>query len=575
MAFQRKTEILGIHVGGDRLYYAHLKRGLLGGWAPKLPIPAFEAWGSFPEGNPSGLRRFLSRIPSASGRAIYLALPRHHFFIRNLELPPMSREDALAAVEASLKISAHLPVAEIYYDIHLCPLADRRVHGLLIYARKQDVDPYLEACRTTGHRLELEGISPFILGIGSWLSRQHYSLPLALLLDQGQDRELGVFAKNGTLYSVAATDIESDTLRQNVAARYPEVGERFFSFSGSEAKLSELPVPAVDHCFSLPPVQENPAVAALAPVLAGQQPVCVDERPVKLKQVHPLPWLLLAAFLLAFFCGGLSCRAGEAGGILPQILTKLGEFLEQSEEVRRYIISSSIYPSILLSVGFLSILIIVGFVVPRFADIFADLGQQLPLSTRMLMSASHFLQRWWLVLSILLAVLIFGGRRLARTPKGKSFLDRLSLRLPGLGTLGLDIQVSRFARTLGTLIISGVPLLKAIDISGKVVANSLIRADIDRIYQQVKTGKRISQLMRDGGLFPVKMVQMVTLGEETGQIGKMLETAANELDRTIEIRIKRYLALVEPIAILLMGLIIGAVVISMLSAILGINDINF
>ena len=268
-------------------------------------------------------------------------------------------------------------------------------------------------------------------------------------------------------------------------------------------------------------------------------------------------------------------RAGEAGGILPQILTKLGEFLEQSEEVRRYIISSSIYPSILLSVGFLSILIIVGFVVPRFADIFADLGQQLPLSTRMLMSASHFLQRWWLVLVALLAACVFGGRRLAQTPNGKNFLDRVSLRLPGLGSLGLDIQVSRFARTLGTLIMSGVPLLKAIEISGKVVSNSLIRLDIDRIYQQVKTGKRISQLMREGGIFPVKMIQMVTLGEETGQIGKMLETAASELDRTIEIRIKRYLALVEPIAILLMGLIIGAVVISMLSAILGINDITF
>ncbi|MCK4377860.1 MAG: PilN domain-containing protein [Deltaproteobacteria bacterium] len=323
MAFQRKIEILGIHVGGDRLYYAHLKRGLLGGWAPKRLIPAFEAWGSFPEANPSGLRRFLSRIPSASGRAIYLALPRHHFFIRNLELPPMSREDALAAVEASLKISAHLPVAEIYYDIHLCPLADRRVHGLLIYARKQDVDPYLEACRTTGHRLELEGISPFILGIGSWLSRQHYSLPLALLLGQGQDRELGVFAKNGTLYSVAATDIESDILRQNVAARYPEVGERFFSFSGSEAKLSELPVPAVDRCFSLPPAAENPAVAALAPVLAGQQPVCVDERPVKLKQVHPLPWLLLMVLVLALLCGGLSWRARVVDRTLQQELSVL------------------------------------------------------------------------------------------------------------------------------------------------------------------------------------------------------------------------------------------------------------
>ncbi|MBN2232426.1 MAG: type II secretion system F family protein [Deltaproteobacteria bacterium] len=268
-------------------------------------------------------------------------------------------------------------------------------------------------------------------------------------------------------------------------------------------------------------------------------------------------------------------RAGEAGGILPRILTKLGEFLEQSEAVRRFIISSSIYPSILLSVGFLSVIVIVGFVVPRFSEIFADIGQQLPLSTRMLMAGSDFLQHWWPAFLAAIAGLVVGGRWYLRTPAGRGVRDRALLRLPGLGTLGLDIQVSRFSRTLGTLIQSGVPLLKAIAIAGKVVANSVITAEIERLYQQVKTGKRISALMREGGVFPIKLVQMVTLGEETGQIGRMFEAAANELDRTIEIRIKRYLALVEPIAILLMGLVIGAVVISMLSAILGINDITF
>ncbi len=268
-------------------------------------------------------------------------------------------------------------------------------------------------------------------------------------------------------------------------------------------------------------------------------------------------------------------RAGEAGGILPEIMAKLGEFLEQSEEIRRYIISSSIYPAILLSVGFLSVLVIVGFVVPRFAAIFADLGQDLPLSTRVLMAVSGFFQRWWLLLLAGAAALAAAGRRLLRTPGGRAWFDRVYLRLPGLGSLGLDIQVSRFARTLGTLIQSGVPLLKAISIAGSVVHNTLLHADIERLYQQVRTGKKISFLMREGGIFPPKMIQMVTLGEETGQIGRMLETAADELDRGIEIRIKRYLALVEPLAILLMGLVIGAVVISMLSAILGINDINF
>jgi type II secretory pathway component PulF len=268
-------------------------------------------------------------------------------------------------------------------------------------------------------------------------------------------------------------------------------------------------------------------------------------------------------------------RAGEAGGILPRILTKLGEFLEQSEAVRRFIISSSIYPSILLSVGLLSVIVIVGFVVPRFSEIFADIGQQLPLSTRVLMAGSDFLKHWWPAFLAVVAALVLGGRWYIRTPAGRGVRDRVLLRLPGLGTLGLDIQVSRFSRTLGTLIQSGVPLLKAIAIAGKVVTNSVITAEIERLYQQVKTGKRISMLMREGGVFPIKLVQMVTLGEETGQIGRMLEAAANELDRTIEIRIKRYLALVEPIAILLMGLVIGAVVISMLSAILGINDITF
>ena len=309
MALQRKTEILGIHAGGDRLYYAHVKRGLLGSWAPKPPVPAFEAWGSFPEADPSGLRRFLSRIPPSAGRAIYLSLPRSFFFIRNLDLPPMSREDALASVEASMEISAHLPVGEIYYDIHLCPLEDRRVHGLLIYARRQDLDPFLEVVSRTAHRRELEGLFPFILGVGSWVFRQRYELPLALLFGWREERELGVFAGNGTLYSVAATDVDHAALRQSVAARYPAVGERFFSFSGEEESLPVLPSPGVDRCFSLPPLSENPAVAALAPELAGQQPVCVDERPVTLKQVRPLPWLLLAAFLLTLLCVGLSWRA--------------------------------------------------------------------------------------------------------------------------------------------------------------------------------------------------------------------------------------------------------------------------
>ena len=322
MTLQRKTEILGMYCG-ERLFYAGLKRGLVGGWQPKPAFPGFAPWGDVSQSGPAGLKRLLSRIPPTAGRAIYLALSRHYFFTRNLDLPPMSREDALAAVEASLQVSAHLPLAEIYYDIHLCPLADRRVHGLLIYARRQDMDPFLEAVRSTGHQRELEGLFPYILGLGAWVARQGYALPLALVVGQEGERELGVFAKNGTLYAASVAELESNLWQQNMVVRYPELKERLFSAAGGDETLSVIPDPAVDRCFSLPPAAENPAVAALAPVLAGWQPVCVDDRPVKLKQVHPLPWLLLAAFLLAFFCGGLSWRARVVDRALQRDLSVL------------------------------------------------------------------------------------------------------------------------------------------------------------------------------------------------------------------------------------------------------------
>lgn len=322
MVFQRKTEILGIYCG-ERLFYAGLKRGLVGGWQPKALLPGSAPREDSTLSGTSGLKHLLSRIPPSAARAIYLALPRHYFFIRNLDLPPMSREDALAAVEASLPVSAHLPLAEIYYDIHLCPLADRRVHGLLVYARRQDIDPFLEILHNAGHQRELEGLFPDIIGLGAWVARQGYSLPLALVSAREGERELGVFAKNGTLYAASVAELESNLWQQNMVARYPRLKERLFSLAGGDEHLPLLPAPAVDRCFSLPSVEENPAVAALAPVLAGWQPVCVDARPVKLKQVHPLPWLLLAAFLLALFCGGLSWRARVVDARLQQELSGL------------------------------------------------------------------------------------------------------------------------------------------------------------------------------------------------------------------------------------------------------------
>jgi len=268
-------------------------------------------------------------------------------------------------------------------------------------------------------------------------------------------------------------------------------------------------------------------------------------------------------------------RVGEMGGVLGPVLDKLAGFLERTEEIKRFIVSSAIYPSILMGIGIVSVVVIMGFVVPKFAAIFTDMKQKIPASTMALIQISAFLRAWWWALVLGVVALVAGIWAWARTAAGKAVIDRFSIRLPGIGTLLLDIQVSRFARTLGTLVQSGVPLLKALSIVRNVVSNVLVKRASETIYREVKEGKRVSRLMKEQKVFPAMAVQMVALGEETGKIGEMLTSVADDLDTRIQSRIKSYLSLLEPIAILAMGLIIGGVVISMLTAIFGLNDIEF
>ncbi|MBW1900104.1 MAG: type II secretion system F family protein [Deltaproteobacteria bacterium] len=268
-------------------------------------------------------------------------------------------------------------------------------------------------------------------------------------------------------------------------------------------------------------------------------------------------------------------RVGEMGGILPQVMENLAQFMERSREIRKFIISSSVYPAILLFVSIVSVLVIMGFVVPRFAGIFSDLGQEIPFSTEILIRMSNFLRQWGLWTLLFVALCSVWLWRMAQTPGGKDRLDSLIIRSPFFGALVTDIQVSRFARTLGTLVVSGVPLLKALSIAQDVVENNVVKAAVDHIYHQVKEGKRISALMKDQDTFPAMAVQMVSLGEESGKLGEMLVLVAEELDNSIQAKIKACLALLEPATILFMGLIIGGIVISMLSAIFGINEIQF
>ena len=268
-------------------------------------------------------------------------------------------------------------------------------------------------------------------------------------------------------------------------------------------------------------------------------------------------------------------RVGEMGGVLPEVLGRLEDFLTRSREIKRFVITSSIYPSILVLVGIASIFILVTFVVPKFGQIFEDLNQPMPFMTLVIVRASIFLQRFWWVFLGLTGALYILLRIKLNTPEGRSLFDKYVLKTPIAGHLIRFIEFGRMARTLGTLLESGIPILKGISLSKEVLANSVLKSSLDDIYKGVRQGKSMSLLMKQNPLFPSLMVHMVAVGEETGSLGQMLLKVADDFDEKIQSRTKMLLSLIEPLTIVFMGVIIGGIIVSMLLAIFGINDVQF
>jgi general secretion pathway protein F len=266
-------------------------------------------------------------------------------------------------------------------------------------------------------------------------------------------------------------------------------------------------------------------------------------------------------------------RAGEAGGILVEVLEKLNEFLESAKELKEQVLTSMIYPIILVSTGGLSIIILLTYVLPKFSVIFSDLGSSLPLSTQILLSTSQGLKSYWW---IFLALFLFGGflfRTYIRSAKGRLHWDRLKLFL--LGDLIRKLETARFCRTLGTLLKSGVPLLQALNNARDVVTNQIIASSLSEISQGIKEGKGISVPLAKSSFFPPLALSMIKVGEETGQLDKMLMQVAVTYEKSLRVSIKRFVGFLEPAMILGMGLIIGFIVLSMLMAIFSMTELPF
>ena len=266
-------------------------------------------------------------------------------------------------------------------------------------------------------------------------------------------------------------------------------------------------------------------------------------------------------------------KAGEASGVLEMILSRLAGFLERSKAVRDEVTSAMIYPLLLLLVGGGAVVVMMNFVIPRFAQIFADTKQLMPLPTRILLAISTFTTSYWWIFLGLIVVGWVALRAYLQTEEGRVRWDQWKLELPLLGGLIREIEVSRFARTFGTLLQSGVPVLQAVSIVKETITNRVIAGAMSRLQEGAKRGEGISGPLRATGAFPSFSIHMAKVGEETGKLEEMLIKVADTYDERVRRTVKRLTSLLEPVLILALGAIVGFIVLSMLLAIFSINEL--
>ena len=268
-------------------------------------------------------------------------------------------------------------------------------------------------------------------------------------------------------------------------------------------------------------------------------------------------------------------RAGQASGTVHLVLQRLAEFETSAAELRADIASSLIYPVLLTLVAIASIIVLMNFVIPRFAQVFESTGLPMPLPTYILLRSGQLLQSygWILLLAVISAGVLF--RRAIRTPAGRERWDRFQLRVPLLGELLRKVETARFARTMSTLVANSVPLVQSLTIVKEMIGNRVMSGSLDGIVQGVKRGAGIAAPVRKSGVFPALAAHLLSIGEETGHLDTMFERLATIYEKETRVAMRRLTALFEPMVILGMGLTVGVIVLSLLMAITSINDVPF
>jgi type IV pilus assembly protein PilC len=265
-------------------------------------------------------------------------------------------------------------------------------------------------------------------------------------------------------------------------------------------------------------------------------------------------------------------KAGELGGVLEVVLTRLAEFQEKAQKIKNKVVAAMVYPLIVLvlAVGIMTFLLV--FIVPRFEAIFHDMlgDKPLPAITIFVIGVSSFVQNHWAILLGALAALGLGYKLIARTRSGQNILDRIKLRAPLFGDLIRKTAISRFSRTLGTLVTSGVPILQALTITRETAGNSVIARAISRVHDSVKEGESIMLPLEASRAFPPMVISMIDVGEQTGELPEMLLKIAEVYDDEVDNSVAALTSLLEPIMIVFLALIVGTIVIALFMPLISI-----
>ncbi|MEE8189585.1 MAG: type II secretion system F family protein [Kiloniellales bacterium] len=272
-----------------------------------------------------------------------------------------------------------------------------------------------------------------------------------------------------------------------------------------------------------------------------------------------------------FYCGMV--RAGEAGGTLETVLERLAVGLERAQALRETVRSGLQYPALVVVMAVLSLVVLMTAVIPEFRPLFEDAGAALPLSTRIVIGASDFVAAYWWAMGLGLLALALGIRQHNRDPAGRLRWDRMLWRLPLAGELIMKVEAARFSRTLGTLLANGVSVLSALTMTTETLGNRAIAEAVGRARGRLAKGERLADPLMETGAFPGLALQLIQVGEETGQLETMLLRIADIYDEEVKHSIQRLLALLVPLVTIVLGILIAVIIGSMLAAILSSYDL--